>query len=132
MGAGGPLGARGHGGAAVAVQPVSGGRLPEELFWRGYLQPVLDARVGTTRTFLGVVHNGGTLLATALFALGHVMGGAGPMALGTVSRASCLGPSHGPCGIAGMGLESVHALRAHFVVHARPRPSVHLALRAGD
>ena len=85
-----PLGAApwaGGGTAAIilwVLGQVLGVALPEELFWRGYVQPVLEARFGGGRQASGALTFGrGTALCTLLFAAGHVVGGAGPLALGT-------------------------------------------------
>ncbi|MCB9534790.1 MAG: CPBP family intramembrane metalloprotease [Myxococcales bacterium] len=48
--------------------------LPEEVFYRGYLQTRLDAVVGTERRVLGVPVNVASVIATsALFAIGHIV-----------------------------------------------------------
>lgn len=48
--------------------------LPEELFYRGYLQTRLDGLVGRDRTVLGVeVNVASVVLTSALFALGHII-----------------------------------------------------------
>lgn len=46
--------------------------LPEEAFFRGYLQSRLDERWGTPRKFLGAPIGAGLLWTSALFALGHL------------------------------------------------------------
>jgi membrane protease YdiL (CAAX protease family) len=63
---------------------VLGVALPEELFWRGYVQPVLEARFGgRSGVGNGLKFGRGTAWCTLLFAAGHVAGGAGLSALGT-------------------------------------------------
>lgn len=58
--------------------------LPEELFWRGYVQPVLQSAWSRRTGVACGLFNGGTALTTALFAAGHVLGGAGWGSLATV------------------------------------------------
>lgn len=58
--------------------------LPEELFWRGYVQPVLQSAWSRRTGVACGLFNGGTALTTALFAAGHVLGGAGWASLATV------------------------------------------------
>lgn len=48
--------------------------IPEELFYRGYLQSRLDGLIGRDRLILGVpVNVASVLLSSALFAVGHVV-----------------------------------------------------------
>ena len=48
--------------------------LPEEVFYRGYLQSRLDGLIGRDRRILGVEINvASTVLTSALFAIGHVI-----------------------------------------------------------
>jgi uncharacterized protein len=56
--------------------------LPEEVFYRGYLQPRLEERWPPTRRWLGVPLGRAAVLACALFALGHFLGEWNPMRLG--------------------------------------------------
>jgi membrane protease YdiL (CAAX protease family) len=67
--------------AMFAGAQMLGVAVPEELFWRGYVQPVLQARWPQRVRLMGL--GAGTVLATALFALGHVVGGQPIAALGT-------------------------------------------------
>ncbi len=47
--------------------------MPEELFYRGYIQGRLDRLIGRTRTFWGVQINVTSIIVTStLFALGHI------------------------------------------------------------
>lgn len=57
-------------GAATQLLVVA---IPEELFFRGYLQGRFDQRWGTSRRLLGASLGPGWLLSAALFALGHVL-----------------------------------------------------------
>jgi membrane protease YdiL (CAAX protease family) len=48
--------------------------LPEEVFYRGYLQTALDDRIGRDRTVFGVPFNvRSALITSALFAIGHYL-----------------------------------------------------------
>jgi membrane protease YdiL (CAAX protease family) len=47
--------------------------LPEEAFYRGYLQSALDGRLGTRFRIFGATLGPGWLLSAALFAIGHVL-----------------------------------------------------------
>ena len=48
--------------------------LPEEVFYRGYLQTRLDALLGPSRSFLGVrIHGWSIIVTSALFAVGHFL-----------------------------------------------------------
>ena len=79
-----PWGLGGWATAQWLLAQILGVALPEELFWRGYVQPVLEARFGGRAWGPRALHfDRGTALCTLLFALGHVVGGAGPLALGT-------------------------------------------------
>lgn len=57
--------------------------LPEEAFWRGYVQPALQARWPSRRTLWGAPMGGAQLASCALFAVSHVAGGGGPATLST-------------------------------------------------
>lgn len=56
--------------------------LPEETFYRGYLQPRLEHRWPAVRRFFGVPLGRAALIAAALFALGHFLGEWNPLRLG--------------------------------------------------
>jgi membrane protease YdiL (CAAX protease family) len=56
--------------------------LPEETFYRGYLQPRLEHRWVPRRSWLGVKIGWAAVLATALFASGHFLGEWNPLRLG--------------------------------------------------
>lgn len=81
------LGGSGLAGAAVWAQllatHVLGVALPEELFWRGYVQPVLQGRWPSQRRVFGLPLGPAAVVTCALFALGHVVGGANLMGLAT-------------------------------------------------
>jgi membrane protease YdiL (CAAX protease family) len=47
--------------------------VPEELFFRGYLQGRLEQRFAPSRRFLGAAVGPASLISSALFALGHVL-----------------------------------------------------------
>lgn len=57
--------------------------LPEEAFWRGYVQPALQARWPAARLVAGAPMGGAQLLACGLFAASHVAGGGAWWTLGT-------------------------------------------------
>ena len=52
--------------------------LPEEFFFRGYLQTQFDRALGTPRTFFGAPWGWGLPLAAALFAACHTLDGGWP------------------------------------------------------
>ncbi len=56
--------------------------LPEELFYRGFLETRLQRLWPTKRTFLGLPLGRTVILASALFALGHFLGEYNPARLG--------------------------------------------------
>jgi len=56
--------------------------LPEELFYRGFLETRLERLWPTRRTFLGLPLGRTVVLASALFALGHFLGEYNPARLG--------------------------------------------------
>ena len=66
--------ALGLGGLHLVLLHGLGVALPEETFYRGYLQPRLQAHWRPRGRLLGVPFGGATLAATALFALGHFIG----------------------------------------------------------
>ncbi|OGQ78499.1 MAG: hypothetical protein A2289_15575 [Deltaproteobacteria bacterium RIFOXYA12_FULL_58_15] len=66
----------------ITATHVLGVALPEETFYRGYLQPRLEARLGPKTRIFGVLIGRAALLAAALFALGHVLGEWNPLRLG--------------------------------------------------
>jgi hypothetical protein len=47
--------------------------LPEEMFYRGYLQSAIDDATKARRRLLGVLVGPGLLLASAIFAVGHLL-----------------------------------------------------------
>ena len=57
--------------------------LPEEAFWRGYVQPALQARWPSRRTLWGAPMGAAQLASCALFACSHVAGGGGASTLST-------------------------------------------------
>ncbi len=61
-------------GAYFALNQVFAVALPEELFYRGYLQPVLEKRWPAKRSFFGVPMGLAVIVTAALFALGHFLG----------------------------------------------------------
>jgi membrane protease YdiL (CAAX protease family) len=63
--------------ALGAAQMLFGVALPEEFFFRGYLQRVLTVMVPLRRKVLGARCGIGLPLAAALFALAHLAGGGG-------------------------------------------------------
>lgn len=56
--------------------------LPEETFYRGYLQPRLASKWPPKRRVFGVYIGRAALVSTALFALGHILGEWNPLRLG--------------------------------------------------
>jgi len=56
--------------------------LPEETFYRGYLQPRLESLWPPVRTVFGTRIGRGALVASALFAAGHFLGEWNPLRLG--------------------------------------------------
>lgn len=65
----------------LATQTL-GVALPEETFYRGYLQPVFESRWQPQRRWFGVPVGQAVLVASALFALGHYVGEWNPLRLG--------------------------------------------------
>ena len=55
--------------------------VPEELFFRGYLQGRLEQRFVPSRTFLGAAVGPASIISSALFAVGHVLVDLNPMRL---------------------------------------------------
>ena len=74
------------GGAAWLLPLIAthtlGVALPEETFYRGYLQPRLEHRWPAARRWLGVPVGRAALLAAFLFALGHFLGEWNPLRFG--------------------------------------------------
>jgi uncharacterized protein len=56
--------------------------LPEETFYRGYLQPRLETKWPPKTRWLGVTIGRAAIIASALFALGHFLGEWNPLRLG--------------------------------------------------
>lgn len=56
--------------------------VPEEAFYRGYLQPQLESRWRPTRRYFGVAVGRAAVIVAALFALGHYLGEWNPLRLG--------------------------------------------------
>ena len=65
----------------IAIHTL-GVALPEELFYRGFLQPKLCRSFSDKPLFLGFVWNNGISLAAGLFALAHFLGEYNPARLG--------------------------------------------------
>lgn len=68
--------------AQCVATHVLGVALPEETFYRGYLQPCLEHRWPPTWRAFGVPMGRAAVVAAALFALGHFLGEWNPMRLG--------------------------------------------------
>ncbi len=66
----------------VLATHLLGVALPEETFYRGYLQPHLEVWWRPTRHVFGVPIGKAALLAALLFAAGHVLGEWNPLRLG--------------------------------------------------
>jgi hypothetical protein len=66
----------------VVATHVLGVALPEETFYRGYLQPRLEALWQPRWRWLGVRIGLGAVVASALFASGHFLGEWNPLRLG--------------------------------------------------
>ncbi|MEM6734141.1 MAG: CPBP family intramembrane glutamic endopeptidase, partial [Myxococcota bacterium] len=56
--------------------------LPEETFYRGYLQPRLESQNPPKTRVFGVLIGRAAVLVSFLFAIGHVLGEWNPMRLG--------------------------------------------------
>lgn len=61
-------------GIKLVATHLLGVALPEETFYRGYLQPQLETRWPPHRRWLGTAVGRGAVAAAALFALGHFLG----------------------------------------------------------
>ncbi len=68
--------------AQVVATHALGVALPEETFYRGYLQPQLERRWPARRRLFGVAIGRAAVLAAALFAAGHFLGEWNPLRLG--------------------------------------------------
>jgi hypothetical protein len=68
--------------AVMALTHLFGVALPEETFYRGYLQPRLEERWPPKTRFLGVALGRAAVICAALFALGHFLGEWNPLRLG--------------------------------------------------
>ncbi len=66
----------------LLVTHTLGVALPEETFYRGYLQPRLEALWPPRHRVLGTASGLGAVAAAALFALGHFLGEWNPLRLG--------------------------------------------------
>ncbi|MEO0459824.1 MAG: CPBP family intramembrane glutamic endopeptidase [Myxococcota bacterium] len=66
----------------MSATHLIGVALPEETFYRGYLQPRLESKSPPTRRFFGVPIGRAAVLCTFLFALGHVLGEWNPLRMG--------------------------------------------------
>jgi hypothetical protein len=66
----------------IVATHALGVALPEETFYRGYVQPHLESRWPPARRIFGVPLGRAALLAAALFALGHFLGEWNPLRLG--------------------------------------------------
>ncbi|MEL6547254.1 MAG: CPBP family intramembrane glutamic endopeptidase, partial [Myxococcota bacterium] len=66
----------------MAATHALGVALPEETFYRGYLQPRLESKWAPRRAIFGVRLGVAALIATFLFALGHVLGEWNPLRMG--------------------------------------------------
>ncbi len=68
--------------AAFVLTHTLGVALPEEAFYRGYLQPRLEHRWPARRKIFGVPMGRAVIATAALFALGHFLGEWNPLRLG--------------------------------------------------
>ena len=66
----------------MAATHALGVALPEETFYRGYLQPRLESKWAPRRAIFGVRLGVAAVIATFLFALGHVLGEWNPLRMG--------------------------------------------------
>ncbi len=96
----------------ISAIHLLGVALPEETFYRGYLQPLLETIFPPRYRFFGVFLGKGAILAAVLFALGHFLGEWNPLRFGPFLPAlafawlrngsgSCIGAItfHGICNI---------------------------------
>ena len=65
----------------ISLIHMLGVALPEEMFYRGYLQPQMEKRFSKSGTLFGVPFGSGTIITSALFALGHFVGEWNPLRL---------------------------------------------------
>ncbi|MEE2960726.1 MAG: CPBP family intramembrane glutamic endopeptidase [Myxococcota bacterium] len=65
----------------ISLIHILGVALPEEMFYRGYLQPQMEKRFSKPGTLFGVPFGRGTIMTAALFALGHFVGEWNPLRL---------------------------------------------------
>lgn len=68
--------------AQMAATHALGVALPEETFYRGYLQPRLESKWPPRTHVLGVAIGRAAVLTSLLFALGHVLGEWNPLRMG--------------------------------------------------
>jgi len=66
----------------ICATHIFGVALPEETFYRGYLQPRLQSKWPARRTIFGVRIGLAAVVASALFAAGHFLGEWNPLRLG--------------------------------------------------
>jgi len=66
----------------MAATHFFGVALPEETFYRGYLQPRLEALWPPKTLIFGALLGKAALISAALFALGHFLGEWNPLRLG--------------------------------------------------
>ena len=66
----------------TAATHLLGVALPEETFYRGYLQPQLELAMPPRARVLGVPLGRAVVVSAALFALGHFLGEWNPLRLG--------------------------------------------------
>jgi membrane protease YdiL (CAAX protease family) len=67
---------------SITATHTLGVALPEETFYRGYVQPCFERRWQPRRTVFGVPFGRAAILAAALFALGHFLGEWNPLRFG--------------------------------------------------
>jgi len=79
-----------HGLEIVAIH-LLGVALPEETFYRGYLQPLLEQKFKPTFRLYGVFLGKGVILTAMLFALGHFLGEWNPLRFGPFFPALAFG-----------------------------------------
>ena len=66
----------------MALTHIFGVALPEETFYRGYLQPRLEAKWPPKTLIFGATVGRAAIVTAALFALGHFLGEWNPLRLG--------------------------------------------------